>query len=243
MPILKAVALERVYGRGDAEVRAVNGVALEIERGQVVLIMGPSGSGKTTLLFLLGGLLRPTAGRVLLDGRDITSLPPNRLSEVRRTHVGFVFQDFNLLSALTARENVEVALNLAGRNGGKAEARASELLDELGMAPRADFMPEQLSGGEKQRVSIARALANDPTVVLADEPTANLDSAAGRVTASIFREIAADGRRSVIMVSHDARILDIADRVFFMEDGRISEPSEMGDGRADREVLGMPGAP
>ena len=227
MALLQAEGLEYVYGHGAAAVRALRGVDLTVQGGDVVLIMGPSGSGKTTLLFLLGGLLRPTAGRVLLDGREISSLPPRRLTAIRRRHFGFVFQDFNLLSALTARENVEVALNLNGLNGGKARGRADQLLQTLGLEARTNFLPEELSGGEKQRVSISRALANTPSIILADEPTANLDSAAGRTIADILRELAAGGQRSVVIVSHDARILDIADRVLLMEDGRIREGPEM----------------
>lgn len=237
MALLEARGLAKVYGAGRAAVRAVDGVDLTIDRGEVVLIMGPSGSGKTTLLFLLGGLLRPTSGRILVEGEDVSSLPERKLSDIRRKNFGFIFQDFNLLSALTAQENVEVALNLAGLNGGRARQEASALLGRVGLAERAAFLPEKLSGGEKQRVSIARALANEPSVILADEPTANLDSRAGRDAATILEELTRSGRRSVVIVSHDARIVDIADRIFLMEDGRISQASEMRGGVDDGALL------
>lgn len=181
--------------------------------------MGPSGSGRTTLLFILGGLLRPSSGRVIVDGIDIWSLTEKRLAKARSKLFGFIFQDFNLLSALTAQENFEVAMNLAGCGSNEAEMRAFELLKMLGLEKRTGFLPENLSGGEKQRVCIARALANSPPLILADEPTANLDSATGRTVAALLKTLVEDNKRSVIIVSHDARIMDIADRTFLMEDG------------------------
>lgn len=226
--LLAAEGLTRTYGEGSAAVRAVDRVDLEVRTGEVLLIMGPSGSGKTTLLFMLGGLLRPTSGKVVVNGQDLTGLKTRALSQVRLRNFGFIFQDFNLLSALTARENVEVVLNLGGVHGEKAKHRASRLLGLVGLDSRAEFLPEKLSGGEKQRVSILRALANFPPLILADEPTANLDSRAGRKVAMILRALTRTGKRSVIIVSHDARIVDIADRVLLMEDGRLSEPDGMG---------------
>lgn len=227
MALLKAESLTKIYGEGDAEVRAVDQVDLEIDRGEVLLIMGPSGSGKTTLLFMLGGLLRPTEGRLIVGGREITSLSEKELAGIRLRNFGFIFQDFNLFSALTALENVEVSLNLAGVRGEPARERSLKLLKLMSLEARADFLPEQLSGGEKQRISISRALANFPPLILGDEPTANLDSHAGRKVANILRALARTGRRSVIIVSHDARIVDIADRVLLMEDGHLSEPDGM----------------
>ena len=221
--ILEVRGLTRVFGRGETAVRAVDGVDLTVRRGEIVLVMGPSGAGKTTLLTLIGGLLKPTAGQVLIDGRDITAMGESDLPEVRRRYVGFVFQSFNLLDSLTAQENVEVALNLAGRGGRESAETAGELLDGLGMGHRRRFKPNDLSGGEKQRVSIARALANEPPLLLADEPTANLDSKQGREVVDLLRAIAREQGRTVLIVSHDERIRDMADRVLWLEDGRLSE--------------------
>ena len=224
---VRAEGLDRVFGEGDVQVRAVRGVDLEVRSGEVVLIMGPSGSGKTTLLSMLGAMLRPSRGRVEVDGVDLASLPEKRLPAFRARRFGFVFQDFNLLSALTVRENVELALNLAGVTGRPARERAEGLLRDLGLGERLGFLPEKLSGGEKQRVAIARALANDPAVILADEPTANLDSKIGHEIARLLRRIASAEGRSVVIVSHDTRLKDIADRVLWLEDGEFRSMSEM----------------
>ncbi len=215
------------YGSGETEVVAVRDVSLEVTPGEVVLIMGPSGSGKTTLLSMLGALLRPSAGAIHLNGLNLSGLPESRLPEVRLRHFGFVFQDFNLLSALSALDNVAIVAELAGRPPAAARARAAALLDELGMAQRLDFLPEKLSGGEKQRVAIARALINEPDLILADEPTANLDSHHGRELMRLLRSIAKDQGRSVIIVSHDQRIAEIADRVLWLEDGRFKATQAM----------------
>jgi len=232
---VRAEGLEKVFGEGEVEVRAVRGVDLEVRPGEVVLIMGPSGSGKTTLLSMLGAMLRPSAGRVEVDGVDLASLAEKKLPVFRAQRFGFVFQDFNLLSALTVRENVELALNLAGVTGRAARERAGRLLRDLGLGERLGFIPEKLSGGEKQRVAIARALANDPAVILADEPTANLDSKIGHEIARLLRRIASEEGRSVVIVSHDTRLKDIADRVLWLEDGEFRSMSEM----ATDPVCGM----
>ena len=221
MDVLRAEAVDKVYREGDAEVRAVDGVSITLAAGEVTLVMGPSGSGKTTLLFLLGGLLRPTAGHVWVDGHDLAALPERKLPGVRLRTFGFVFQDFNLLANLTAQENVQVPLELAGAPVAKAEARAAKLLTRLGLENRLDFLPEKLSGGEKQRVSIARALANRPRVILADEPTANLDSKLGKEVVGLLKGAAHEANAAVVMVSHDSRIVDAADRLLLMEDGRL----------------------
>jgi putative ABC transport system ATP-binding protein len=234
-PAMRAEGLEKVFGEGDVQVRAVRGVDLEVRPGEVVLIMGPSGSGKTTLLSMLGAMLRPSAGRVQVDGVDLASLPEKRLPAFRARRFGFVFQDFNLLSALTVRENVELALNLAGVTGRTARDRAEALLRDLGLGARLGFLPEKLSGGEKQRVAIARALANDPAVILADEPTANLDSKIGHEIARLLRRIATEEGRSVVLVSHDPRLRDVADRVLWLEDGAFRSMSDM----ATDPVCGM----
>lgn len=218
--ILEERDVGKTFGSGSAAVHAVRDVNLDVGRGEMVLIMGPSGSGKTTLLTMLGGLLAPTRGSVRISGTDLAQVNASRLVSFRRSFVGFVFQSFNLLEALSARENVEVALNLAGVNGRFAKRRAEGLLERFGMGHRLNFKPRLLSGGEKQRVSIARALANDPQVILADEPTANLDSEHGAEVVSILREVAKCGR-AVIAVSHDHRIQEAADRVLFLSDGRL----------------------
>jgi putative ABC transport system ATP-binding protein len=219
--------LAKTFGSGTAAVRAVDGVDLTVHRGEVLLIMGPSGSGKTTLLSLIGGLLRPTAGTVRIDGVEVTALHEADLPAVRRRFVGFVFQSFNLLEALSAVENVELPMNLAGLKGREARQKAEGLLAELGMENRMSFKPKALSGGEKQRVSIARALANDPDLILADEPTANLDARHGRAVAKLLRDIAKRRNRTVIIVSHDDRIREVADRILWMEDGHFNEAASL----------------
>jgi putative ABC transport system ATP-binding protein len=211
------------FGSGDAEVVAVRDVSLDVAPGEVVLIMGPSGSGKTTLLLMLGALLKPTDGTIALDGLELSSLSENRLPDIRLHHFGFIFQDFNLLSALNVLDNVSIAAELAGSSRKAARQKAAALLDDLGLGHRLRFSPEKLSGGEKQRVAIARALVNDPALILADEPTANLDSSHGQETMRLLREIAKSRGRSVVIVSHDQRIRDIADRVLWLEDGQFSE--------------------
>jgi putative ABC transport system ATP-binding protein len=232
---IRAQGLERTFGHGATEVRAIRGVDLDVSPGEVVLIMGPSGSGKTTLLSMLGAMLRPTAGTVTVDGVDITALSESKLPKFRARHFGFVFQDFNLLAALSARENVEFALNLGGTRGSPARRRADQLLADLGLQKRLGFRPHKLSGGEKQRVAIARALANEPAVILADEPTANLDSKIGHEIARLLRRAATEQDRSVVIVSHDTRLKDIADRLLWLEDGQFKAVSEL----ATDPVCGM----
>lgn len=201
-----------------------------------MLIMGPSGSGKTTLLMMLGALLKPSEGTIHLDGNEISALAENRLPAIRLRHIGFIFQDFNLLSALTALENVALVAQLAGIQLREARQRASTLLTDLGLGHRLGFLPEKLSGGEKQRVAIARALVNDPALILADEPTANLDSKIGHEIMRLLRRISKEQGRSIVIVSHDQRIKDIADRVLWLEDGQFKEMVTM---VAD-PVCGMP---
>ena len=227
--------LTKTYGEGTLAVDAVRRVDLDVDPGQVVLIMGPSGSGKTTLLLMLGAMLRPTAGSITVDDTNLATAPERQLPPLRANHFGFVFQDFNLLSALTALENVELACNLTGVTGRAARDRATLLLTRLGLSDRLHFRPDQLSGGEKQRVALARALANDPPVILADEPTANLDSGHGREIARLLRQLATDDGRSVVIVSHDDRLKQIADRVLWLEDGQFRELTAM----ATDPVCGM----
>ena len=209
------------YGDGETAVLAVRDVSLAVESGEIVLIMGPSGSGKTTLLSMMGALLRPTSGAIHLDGTALSELSENRLPAIRLRQFGFIFQDFNLLSALTIRENVALVAELAGAKRAAARDKATTILTDLGLEARLDFLPEKLSGGEKQRVAIARALINDPALILADEPTANLDSKIGHEIMRLLRRIAKDQGRSVVIVSHDQRIRDIADRILWLEDGEF----------------------
>jgi putative ABC transport system ATP-binding protein len=227
---LQVAAVSKRYGSGPTEVVAVRDVSLSVAPGEIVLIMGPSGSGKTTLLSMLGALLRPTSGEIHLNGDVISNLKENRLPGIRLHKFGFIFQDFNLLSALTALENVSIVAELAGVRGKEARKKAASLLTELGLGERLNFLPEKLSGGEKQRVAIARALVNDPALILADEPTANLDSKIGHEIMRLLRGVAKErswalpnSSRSVVIVSHDQRIKDIADRVLWLEDGQFKE--------------------
>ena len=229
MPLSRLVVehLTKRFGEGQAAVTAVNDVSLAVKPGEIVLIMGPSGSGKTTLLLMLGALLRPTEGIIRFDDQVLSELRENRLPDIRLRQVGFVFQDFNLLSALSAVENVALVARLAGATGAVGRAKATEILVALGLGDRLDFLPEKLSGGEKQRVSIARALVNDPALILADEPTANLDSKNGHDLMRLMQQIARDKGISVVIVSHDQRIRDIADRVLWLEDGSFKEMAGM----------------
>jgi len=223
MPMLDVTNLTKRFGTGETEVVAVRDVSLTVGSGEVILIMGPSGSGKSTLLLMLGGLLRPTSGVIRHDGTDLTALSEKQLPAIRLRQFGFVFQDFNLLSALDAIENVGIVAELAGVARRPARERASALLRELGLGERLHFLPEKLSGGEKQRVSIARSLVNDPALILADEPTANLDSHHGKEIMRLLRRIAKEQRRGVVIVSHDHRIREIADRVLWLEDGQFKD--------------------
>jgi putative ABC transport system ATP-binding protein len=224
MPVvLRLHDVSKVFGTGAAAVTAVDGVDLEVRAGELVLIMGPSGSGKTTLLTVAGGLLSPTQGTVSVAGHELTALGHQDVARVRREVVGFIFQSFNLLANLTAWENVGLPAQLAGTPAKAVKARAHALLARFGLTARASFRPDQLSGGEKQRVSVARALVNDPPLILADEPTANLDARRGHEVMRLLRDIAHAEGRAVVIVSHDARIRAFADRVLWLEDGRFRE--------------------
>lgn len=228
--ILQAIDLSKTFGQGEAVVRAVEKVSLVINRGELSLIMGPSGSGKTTLLSMLGALLSPTAGRVLIDGVDISSKTSGDLAALRARKIGFVFQAFNLLEALTVEENILFPARLIPGVMPEARTRLEELLATLGLTGRRRALPNTLSGGEKQRVAIARALINRPPIILADEPTGNLDSQKGQEVMMILHDIARDEGCAVLMVTHDPRVEEIADRVLWLEDGalrdRKSEPHD-----------------
>jgi len=223
-----ARALTRRYGDGESAVHALRGVSLEVPAGQFTAVMGPSGSGKSTLMHLLAGLDRPTAGSVRLGGEEISSMADRRLTRLRRRHIGFVFQSFNLLPTLTAEENVTLPLAIA-RIKPPAE-QDDALLVRVGLADRRDHRPSELSGGQQQRVAIARALIAEPTVLFADEPTGNLDSAAGAAVLDLLRDAVAVGGQTTVMVTHDPLAAAAADRVLFLADGRIvgdlAEPTE-----------------
>ena len=225
--VAQMTGVTRIFGDGASAVRAVDGVDLTVRAGEMILIMGPSGSGKTTLLMMLGGLLRPTSGNIVVDGVEITSLRQSKLTPLRRKNIGFVFQSFNLWNALNVQENVEAVLNMSGMSGPPARQRARTLLEGRGLGNRLRFRSRDLSGGEKQRVSIARALANEPLLLLADEPTANLDSKHGRDVMQLLRGISRESGRAVVVVSHDQRIREVADRVLWLEDGRIMDIGRM----------------
>lgn len=223
MTTVEAEGLTKVYREGGTDVPAVRGVSLAAARGEVVAIMGPSGSGKTTVLSMVGGILRPTAGTVTIQGERVWDFDERRLPLLRRRYIGFIFQTFNLFAALTAVENVEVVLNLKGIEGRAARRQALELLDQVGLRDRASFLPRDLSGGEKQRVSIARALAGSPPLLLADEPTANLDWKNGEQVMTLLRAASRSDGRSVIVVTHDHRVTPYIDRILHLEDGRLVE--------------------
>lgn len=221
--VLKAENVSKVFGSGHTEVRAVDDVSLEIMPGELVLIMGPSGSGKTTLLSMLGGLLKPTAGTIRIDGQTITEMDESQLPAVRARSVGFIFQAFNLLEALTVEENILFPAQLAPGGVAAARARAHESIERLGLAERRRALPSTLSGGEKQRVAIARALINQPRVIFADEPTGNLDSKSGQEVMMILWEIARDSGCAIVLVTHDQRVEEISDRVLWLEDGSLRD--------------------
>jgi putative ABC transport system ATP-binding protein len=219
--VIRARGLSKLYREGTTELRALSDVDLDIHGGQLTLLMGPSGSGKTTLLSILGCILRPTEGRLELLGEDVTALPEKELPRIRRNAIGFVFQGFNLFPTLTAAENVALAMDVRGVRGGQARKRAAELLQEIGLQDRSHAFPADLSGGQKQRVAIARALAGDPPILLADEPTAALDSTSGRAVIELLQRLAHHHGRAVVMVTHDPRVLSYGDRILHLEDGRL----------------------
>jgi putative ABC transport system ATP-binding protein len=225
MIVLEARDVTKTYREGPHEVPVLRGVSLSLARGEVVALEGPSGSGKTTLLCILGCLLGASGGRVLIDGHEVDARRPTRMWSIRRRSIGFVFQQFNLFPSLTASENVQYALNIRGWRGAKARREAERMLDAVGLSDRRDFRPRDLSGGQKQRVAIARALAADAPLILADEPTGNLDSDTGASVLALFREMARTEDRALMIVTHDPSVRSIADRVLAIRDGCL-EPLE-----------------
>jgi putative ABC transport system ATP-binding protein len=241
-PVLRTRGLQMQYGQGAGLVRALDGVELDVAAGETVAVMGPSGSGKSTLLHLLGGLQRPSAGEVWLAGRRIDGLGEKALARLRRQAIGFVFQAFHLMDELTAVENVELPALLAGRSPRVARRRAAELLERVGLSDRARHLPSALSGGERQRVAIARALSNEPLVVLADEPTGNLDSAATVEVLRLLDSLRAAGQ-TLVIVTHDARVAATTDRLISMRDGAFVEETRLTRGSGGRlgELVGLEG--
>jgi putative ABC transport system ATP-binding protein len=226
-PAISVRGVTKQYSAGDASFWALKGLDLDVHAGELILLMGPSGSGKTTLLSIMGCIIRPTGGTVRVGGVDVTAMPESKLPAIRLSRIGFVFQAFNLFPTLTAGENIGLALDLNGMAGKAARSRAAALLDRVGLLEQFDNYPAELSGGQKQRVAIARALANEPPIILADEPTAALDSASGRQVIELLRTFAHERHHAVVIVTHDKRTLSYADRIVHIQDGRLDdrEPS------------------
>jgi putative ABC transport system ATP-binding protein len=227
--VLRACGLRKEYGKGEGLVRAVDEVDLDVASGETVAVMGPSGCGKSTLLHLLGGLDRSSGGELWLDGQRIDQLGERALARLRRDKIGFIFQAFHLMDELTAAENVELPALLAGRSARSARRRAAELLDRVGLADRAGHLPSQLSGGQRQRVAIARALVSEPQLVLADEPTGNLDSQATVEVLRLFEDLHSSGQ-TLLVVTHDSRIAATADRLISMRDGAFVDETRLTGG-------------
>jgi putative ABC transport system ATP-binding protein len=223
-PAIAVRGVTKVYEEGASKVPALHGIDLDVRPGEVVLLMGPSGSGKTTLLSIMGCILRATSGRVSIAGIEVSALSERELPRIRLQHIGFVFQGFNLFPTLTVGENVELALELKDIRGSRARQESRSLLQQMGLEQKYDAFPSDLSGGQKQRVAIARALAGSPSVILADEPTAALDSHSGRNVMQRMQDLAHQHGRAVVVVTHDSRVLEFGDRTVRMEDGTIVVP-------------------
>jgi putative ABC transport system ATP-binding protein len=241
-PVLRARGLCKFYGKDESLVRAVDGIDLDVAAGETLAVMGPSGCGKSTLLHLLGGLDQPSAGEIRLAGQRLDQMGERALARLRRSAVGFVFQAFHLMDELTAAENVELPMLLDGRSPRAARRRAEDLLTQVGLTDRAAFLPAALSGGQRQRVAVARALANEPLIVLADEPTGNLDSAATLEMLRLFESLRAAGQ-TLVIVTHDARIAATADRLISMRDGAFADETRLTGGNTGRlaDLAGLDG--
>ncbi|MCW5849262.1 MAG: ABC transporter ATP-binding protein [Anaerolineae bacterium] len=237
MSLIEVENLTKVYGAGETAVTALSEVTLRVEVGEFVAIMGPSGCGKSTLLHLMGGLDRPSSGEVVIDGEKLSRLSDEALTRLRRRKIGFVFQFFNLIPVLTATENAALPVTLDGVKPAQAKAQARVWLEKVGLGKRLDSRPDQLSGGQQQRVAVARALVADPKLILADEPTGNLDTRASEEVVGLLRQAADDWQRAVVMVTHDPRIAAYADRILFLRDGVLVEEMHLDQGQtgsADR---------
>ncbi|EKV03658.1 ABC-type antimicrobial peptide transport system, ATPase component [Leptolyngbya sp. PCC 7375] len=222
--------IQMSFMSGTTETKVLKGIDLAVPSGQIRLMMGPSGSGKTTLLSILAGILTPTAGQVHLLGQEITKLSPKKLTAFRRDHIGFIFQSFNLFPALTALENIELALQIKHKKGLAIKEQAFDLLKQVGLGDRANHLPADLSGGQKQRVAIARALAGEPELIMADEPTAALDSATGHDVIELMQYLAKNKGCTVLIITHDPRITDAADEITYLEDGILAKQSSLVSG-------------
>ena len=222
-PLIEVRDLKKVYGEGETAVEALKSVDLDVNPGELLLLLGASGSGKTTLISIMGGILSASSGSCKIRGTELVGIANRHLPGVRLDNIGFIFQGFNLFPALTAQENVEIALDLKGVSKRKAKKEAAELLEKVGLADKLRSHPADLSGGQKQRVAIARALAGEPHIILADEPTAALDSESGMRIMDLLQNLAHEQKRGVVVVTHDNRIFKYADRIVEIEDGRISE--------------------
>jgi putative ABC transport system ATP-binding protein len=225
MKVIQLQDVTRVYRIGEVETQALRGVTLDVEDGEFGAIVGPSGSGKTTMLQLMGCLDRPTSGSVFINGKEVTRLSPNKRADLRKGTIGFVFQFFALIPGLTAYENVELPLLLIGERAGERQARVQELLEAVGLSDRARHRPDQMSGGEQQRVAIARALATHPVLILADEPTANLDTENGRQVMEIMQRLNEETGTTFIFATHDPRVIPFAQRLVELRDGKIMQDS------------------
>jgi putative ABC transport system ATP-binding protein len=242
MHLIQTENLTKIYGKGATSVTALASVNLSVDAGEFVAVMGPSGCGKSTLLYLLGGLDRPTEGRVIINGQPLNQLSDEALTKLRRREIGFVFQFYNLIPVLDATENAALPVVLDGLSQSKAKAKAREWLEKVGLGDRLKSRPDQLSGGQQQRVAIARALVAAPKLVLADEPTGNLDTHASDEISALLRQVANDWGRAVVMVTHDPNVASFADRVLFLKDGRIvdearSEPHLMNNVESVKERM------
>lgn len=242
VPVLEARGLWKSYRRGEVEVPALNGVTLAVYESEFVAVMGPSGSGKSTLLYLLGGLDRPSEGNVRVGGQAFTEQSDDELALFRRRRIGFIFQFYNLIPTLTAVENVALPLIIDGANRVEHRRRIDTLLHTVGLWPRRNHKPDQLSGGEQQRVAIARALVNEPKLVLADEPTGNLDSRTGANILALLRSCSEELGQTIVMVTHDAEAAAYADRVVFLRDGGVVERMQLAGGSGAAEILERFGA-
>ena len=227
MSLIQTENLTKIYGFGETAVTALNHVNIQIKAGEFVAIMGPSGCGKSTLLHLLGGLDRPSEGGVSIDGTDIADMKDDDLTKLRRRKMGFIFQFFNLIPVLNAVENASLPVTLDGVKPAEAKKRAAEWLTRFGLGERLTSRPDQLSGGQQQRVAVARALVAEPALILADEPTGNLDTRSGDEIASLLRDVTKKYGRTVVMVTHDPRIAAYADRIIFLKDGKIIDETNL----------------
>ncbi len=240
--LIETENLTKIYGSGETAVTALNGVNMSVKAGELLAVMGPSGCGKSTLLYLLGGLDRPTKGRVIVDGQALDELSDDNLTKLRRRKIGFVFQFYNLIPVLNATENAAMPVTLDGMSAAKAKARATEWLQKVGLGDRLKSRPDQLSGGQQQRVAVARALAAEPDLILADEPTGNLDTHSSDEISKLLRQVANEWGRAVVMVTHDPRVASFADRILFLKDGVIvnetrPEPHETNNAETVAENL------